>query len=336
MHSVDPFPFCFLNTHAHTHTHTHARAQAVRGLVSQLVRTMASERKQLMQRVRHLQAGGGGATGLLPPSHTPPAPFLAYAPGSRRSLANSLSAYGSGAGGGGGGGVHLNPAAAPGARGGGGAAAAAAGGGARASFAASLAAVPGVSPSHASRSYGSGAAGGGSHVGGMPDAEQVGTPKALGLRRSGGAAGAAVTPTSSGLRSSVRRSTDTDVMLLGGGGGMAAGGGGGHTADGALPALSGGGMAAECLLPPLPNPYSGGPGGSQGGGGGAPLHAPDMDELMDVLQVGPGLPYSTAPLLRLVSYPPMAVMDNWNLRHSHLTIAVCHMGTATTSLSPSS
>ncbi len=67
----------------------------------------------------------------------------------------------------------------------------------------------------------------------------------------------------------------------------AAGGGASGAAVPALAAVGGGGSTGqpECLLPPLPNPYS----GAQGQGlGGAALQAPDMDELMDVLQVRRG------------------------------------------------
>ncbi|GFR39658.1 hypothetical protein Agub_g129 [Astrephomene gubernaculifera] len=282
--------------------------QAVRGLVAQLVRTMASERRQLMQRVRQLQAGGGGGSGLLPPSHPSPVSFLSYAGAGRRTLALTSPSMAAGPGRGSGGvGVRT------------------------ASLTATLAAIPGAGPSpsaltselsrYSTGPYGSTAS---AAAAGLLDVEMSTTSQRRGGggrgggggggngRAGGGGAGALLsTSSTSPVRSSVRRSTDTDAVLpaplanlyKSESGGMAL------PATTSMPAVPLQATNSECLLPPLPgNHYhptqhaghspGHSPGPAQGpcshatgGGPGAPLQAPDMDELMDVLQY----PYSGRP-----------------------------------------
>ncbi|GFR39656.1 hypothetical protein Agub_g126 [Astrephomene gubernaculifera] len=274
--------------------------QAVRGLVAQLVRTMASERRQLMQRVRQLQASGGGGSGLLPPSHPSPVSFLSYAGAGRRTQALTsplmVAAPGRGSGG-----VGVRTA----------------------SLTATLAAIPGAGPSpsalrselsrYSTGPYGSTAS---AAAAGLLDVEMSTTSQRRGgggrggggggNGRTGGGGGGALLSTSSTspVRSSVRRSTDTDAVLpaplanlyKSESGGMAL------PAATSMPAVPLQATNSECLLPPLPgNHYhptqhaghspGHSPGPAQGpcshaagGGPGAPLQAPDMDELMDVLQ----------------------------------------------------
>ncbi|GLI60572.1 hypothetical protein VaNZ11_002731, partial [Volvox africanus] len=245
-----------------------------RGQVEQLVRAVISERKHLMQRIREMHNVGSQQQAAQAVSHVPasasPATFPLYTPGSgnNRRLVSSASPATSSA---------APPQ--PSHRGGPSSDRSAGSGGFRAavvtqgSVMTGTGPVPGTSwtsPGEATEPlrFNAGPYGSSSYNGvGGGEPEATVTPRSSGTRR----------VTSEQPRSFVRRSTDTEFVM----GSPAAGAGAGivYGADGGGNAAAVG--PAECMLPPLPNPY----GGTQVlGPGGSPLQAPDMDELMDVLQ----------------------------------------------------
>ncbi|GIM06566.1 hypothetical protein Vretimale_10836, partial [Volvox reticuliferus] len=242
-----------------------------RGQVAQLVRAVISERKHLMQRIREMHSVGSQQQTAQAASHVPvsapPATFPLYTPGSgnNRRLVSSASPATSAA---------APPP--PSHRSGPSSDRSAGNGGFRAALAshgsviAGTGPVPGTSwtsPGEATEPlrFNAGPYGSSSYNGGGGgEQEATGTPRSSGTRR----------VTAEQPRSFARRSTDTEFVM-----GSPAAAGTVYGADGGGNPVTVG--TAECMLPPLPNPY-GGP--QVPGPGGSPLQAPDMDELMDVLQ----------------------------------------------------